>query len=81
MKIISLYKYTNLLENQISAFLKTTSILFTLKNNSNPGLVLEQLVNIAQGKSSEPIWQSSGNSKYLNVSKYLQNAPLVNIKK
>ena len=55
--------------------------LFTLKNNSDPGLVLEQLVNIAQGKSSEPLWQSSGNSKYLNVRKYLQNAPLVNIKK
>jgi hypothetical protein len=55
--------------------------LFTLKNNSNPGLVLEQLVNIAQGKSSELLWQSSGNSKYLNVGKYLQNAPLVNIKK
>ncbi|MBE9250037.1 hypothetical protein IQ226_12900 [Dolichospermum sp. LEGE 00240] len=55
--------------------------LFTLKNNSNPGLVLEQLVNIAQGKSSEPLWQNSGNRKYLNVGKYLQNAPLVNIKK
>jgi hypothetical protein len=55
--------------------------LFTLKNNSNPELVLEQLVNIAQGKSSEPLWQSSGNRKYLNVRKYLQNAPLVNIEK
>jgi hypothetical protein len=55
--------------------------LFTLKNHTDPGLVLKRLMNIAQGTSSEPLWQSSGNRKYVNVGKYLQNAPLVNIKK
>jgi hypothetical protein len=55
--------------------------LFTLKNYTDPGLVLERLMNLTEGKSSEPLWQSSGNRTYLNVRKYLQNAPLVNIKK
>ena len=55
--------------------------LFTLKNGSNPKLVLEQLVNIAEGKSSVSILQSTGGETYINVGNYLQNAPVVNINK
>jgi hypothetical protein len=62
--------------------------LFTLKNSSNPGLVLAKLMDILEGTAGEDqpkiqgiITESSGNRKYLNVGKYLQNAPLVNIRK
>ncbi|MBD2139748.1 hypothetical protein H6F32_19855 [Anabaena sp. FACHB-1237] len=54
--------------------------LFTLKNGTDPKLVLEQLVNISQGKVGRPIYQSSGGKIYLNVSNYLENAPVVNVK-
>jgi len=55
--------------------------LFTLKNGSDPELVLKQLVNIAVGTSSKEILQSTGGKTYVNVGNYLQNAPVVNVEK
>ncbi|MFM6157929.1 MAG: COP23 domain-containing protein, partial [Sphaerospermopsis kisseleviana] len=57
------------------------NLLFTLKDDANPEVVLRQLMNIAEGKSSEPTYQSSGPRTYLNVKNYLNNAPVVNVKK
>lgn len=55
--------------------------LFTLKDGSNSELVLQQLTNIATGRSSEPLWQSSGEKTYFDVQKFLNNAPLLNIQR
>ncbi|MBR8840578.1 MAG: COP23 domain-containing protein [Stigonema ocellatum SAG 48.90 = DSM 106950] len=41
--------------------------LFTLKPSSNPEIVLQQLIEIAEGKNSDMLLQNSGKRKYLNV--------------
>jgi hypothetical protein len=53
--------------------------LFTLKFGSDPQTILKRLVNIADGTSGEPIFQSSGGKTYVNVGNFLKNAPVVNV--
>ncbi len=53
--------------------------LFTLKTGNDNQLVLVQLMNILEGKSSEPLGQSSGNK--IDVHSFLKNAPLINLEK
>ena len=53
--------------------------LFTLKLGSDPQTILKRLVNIVDGTSGEPIFQSSGGKTYVNVGNFLKNAPVVNV--
>lgn len=56
--------------------------LFTIKQGNNPQLVLQKLIDISQGKSSNPLYQNSGSSKKLHVEvqTILNYAPPVNLK-
>lgn len=52
--------------------------LFTVKSGSNPEQVLQRLSDSLEGKTSEPILQSSGGQMYIDVRKILKEAPLIN---
>ena len=51
--------------------------LFQIRPGSNTGNVIAGLNDILEGKSSEPIYQSSGDRIYISVSKFLENAPSI----
>ena len=51
--------------------------LFQVRPGSNPEDVFLGLKGILDGKSSEPIYQSSGDRIYISVSKFLENAPAI----
>ncbi|PNK02802.1 hypothetical protein CEP10_16300 [Cylindrospermopsis raciborskii S07] len=51
------------------------SQLFQLEIGSNPELILQRIVNIQNGVSSSPIFQSSGGTKYYNIYELLEAAP------
>ena len=54
------------------------NILFTLKPNDSPNKVLQQLVDILEGKTSEMLLQSSSDGQsYLPLFDLLKSAPLV----
>lgn len=53
--------------------------LFTVKPGSNPETILGQLIQIGRGRSTEAIWQTANNQRYLNFSIYLENAPVLDI--
>jgi Circadian oscillating protein COP23 len=55
------------------------NLLFTVKDTEEAGHVLQSLVDVLVGTSTEPIWQSSDQRLYLNVKNYLREAPIVNI--
>ncbi len=52
--------------------------LFTVKSGSNPEQVLQGLINSLEGKTSEPILQSSGEQIYIDVQNIFKKAPLIN---
>lgn len=51
--------------------------LFTLKQGSNPEEIMEKLIDILTGASSEPIFQSSGTQVYISFDQWLEQAPEV----
>lgn len=51
--------------------------LFQVKANDDPQAVLKGLTGIIEGKSSEPIYQSSGKQIYIQMDKLLDAAPIV----
>ena len=51
--------------------------LFQVKASSDPQAVLKDLTGIIEGKSSEPIYQSSGQQIYVPMDKLLEAAPTV----
>ncbi|MGF1675959.1 MAG: COP23 domain-containing protein [Rivularia sp. (in: cyanobacteria)] len=53
--------------------------LFTIKQGNNPELVLQRLLNISEGKSSEPLYQNSGKQLHLEVQTILDYAPAVKV--
>ena len=53
--------------------------LFTIKHGYNPQIVLQQLININEGKSGEPLYQSSGKELHVEVKNIFDNAPLVKV--
>ena len=61
--------------------------LFTVKPGTNPQRVLEQLTELASGRTTEGVsqtrypgmWETVNNQKYLNFGVYLQNAPVVDV--
>ncbi|WP_414619937.1 COP23 domain-containing protein [Calothrix sp. CCY 0018] len=53
--------------------------LFTIKQGNNPQLVLQRLLNISEGKSSEPLYQNSGKQLHLEVQTILDYAPSVKV--
>ena len=61
--------------------------LFTVKPGSDPQTVLEQLIALASGRTTEGVsqttnsvmWETVNNHKYLNFGVYLQNAPVVDV--
>jgi hypothetical protein len=61
--------------------------LFTVKPGSDPQKVLEQLIALASGRTTEGVsqttnsvmWETVNNQKYLNFGVYLKNAPVVDV--
>ena len=51
--------------------------LFQVKANDDPQAVLKGLAGIVEGKSSEPIYQSSGQRIYVSMEKLVDSAPIV----
>ncbi len=54
--------------------------LFTVKSGSKPEEVIQRLMEISQGKSAEPLLQSSGEQLYISVKDFLNQATPINIK-
>ncbi|MCF4968351.1 COP23 domain-containing protein [Nostoc sp. CMAA1605] len=54
-----------------------TNHLFTVKSDSDPREVIQRLMDIAEGKSAEPLFQSSGNQLYISVKDFFNNSPLL----
>lgn len=54
----------------------STNQLFTIKSTNQPELVLQKLLDISEGKSGEILFQSSGQQIYVDVRKFLSNAPV-----
>ncbi|MEG3440186.1 COP23 domain-containing protein [Pannus brasiliensis CCIBt3594] len=52
------------------------SQLFTVKPHDNPDLVLQQLMDILEGKTSDMLLQSSGNKTYVSMTEFFAKAPL-----
>ena len=50
--------------------------LFTIKPHDNPDLVLQQLMDILEGKTSDMLLQSSGNQIYVSVPEFFRKAPI-----
>jgi hypothetical protein len=56
---------------------KAEDQLFQVKASNNPEAVLKELTGIIEGKSSEPIYQSSGDKTYVSMEELLKNAPAI----
>ncbi|MBD2302450.1 COP23 domain-containing protein [Nostoc sp. FACHB-190] len=54
-----------------------TNQLFTVRSGSDPRQVIQRLMDIAEGKSAEPIFQNSGDQLYISVTEVLNNSPLL----
>ncbi|WP_322670631.1 COP23 domain-containing protein [Nostoc sp. DedQUE05] len=54
--------------------------LFTVKSGSKPDEVIQRLMDISEGKSAEPILQSSGEQLYIPVQNFLNKSPLLDSK-
>mgnify|MGYP003335438454 CR=1 FL=1 len=52
------------------------SQLFTLKPHDNPDLVLQQLMDILEGKASDLLMQSSGDKTYISMREFFAKAPI-----
>ncbi|MDH6099194.1 COP23 domain-containing protein [Anabaenopsis sp. FSS-46] len=61
--------------------------LFTVKPGSDPQTVLEQLIELASGRTTEGVsqttnsrmWETVNNQKYLNFGVYLESAPVEDV--
>jgi len=53
------------------------SQLFTLKPHDRPDEVVQRLLDIVQGKTSDMLLQSSGNQVYVSMSLFFRKAPLI----
>ena len=53
--------------------------IFRIKPGSDPNIVLQRLLDIAESKSSEMIFQNSGKQIYVHVNKFLDQATVVDI--
>lgn len=54
--------------------------LFTVKSGSKPEEVIQRLMDISEGKSAEPLLQSSGEQLYIPVQNFLNKSPLLDSK-
>ncbi|MBD2303888.1 COP23 domain-containing protein [Nostoc sp. FACHB-190] len=54
-----------------------TNQLFTVKTGSDPREIIQRLMDIAEGKSNDTIFQSSGNQLYISVKNFFNNSPLL----
>ncbi|BAY42197.1 hypothetical protein NIES2111_65930 (plasmid) [Nostoc sp. NIES-2111] len=54
--------------------------LFTVKTGSKAQEVIERLMDIAEGKSAEPLLQNSGEQLYISVQSFLNKSPLISPK-
>lgn len=52
------------------------SQLFTVKPHDNPDLVLQQLMDILEGKTSDMLLQSSGDKTYVSMTEFFAKAPI-----
>lgn len=55
--------------------------LFTIKSTSNPQEVMARLMDIAEGKAADPIFQNSGGKVYISLDKLFENPNLINTQK
>ena len=53
--------------------------IFRIKTGSKPKIVLQRLLNIAEGKSSEMLYQNSGKQLLIDVNKLFNEADAVDI--
>ncbi|BAZ02771.1 hypothetical protein NIES37_67840 [Tolypothrix tenuis PCC 7101] len=53
--------------------------LFTLKSGVNPNEVIRRLMDISEGKASEPLLQNSGHQIYIPVQAFLAQSPIMDI--
>lgn len=51
--------------------------LFTVKSGSDPREVIQRIMDIAEGKSAEPIFQNSGDQLYISVKEIFNKSPLL----
>jgi hypothetical protein len=55
--------------------------LFTIKLTSNPQEVMARLMDIAEGKAADPLFQTSGGKVYIPLPKLFENSNIINAKK
>lgn len=55
------------------------SQLFTIKTGSNADAVIRRIMDIAEGKTSEILFQNSGSQAYIDVQAFLAQSPAINI--
>lgn len=55
--------------------------LFTIKSTSNPQEVMARLIDIAEGKASNPLFQTSGGKVYIPLAKLFENSDIINARK
>jgi hypothetical protein len=55
--------------------------LFTVISNSNPKTILQRLMDIAEGKSSDFVLQNSKDQMYISTKNFLNKSPVVNTSK
>ena len=53
--------------------------LFQLKPNQKGGEVLKSLMDIFEGRTAQPLYQSSGEQVYVPIENFLEKAPAVNL--
>ena len=53
--------------------------LFTIKQGNNPKIVLQRLLGIFEGESSNILYQSSGKKLHVEMKNVFENAPLVKV--
>ncbi len=54
--------------------------LFTIRPGSNPGLVLQRLIDtLVAGRGEPPLYQNSGQQIYIDMKEYFKKAPVENI--
>ncbi|WP_277883400.1 COP23 domain-containing protein [Nostoc flagelliforme] len=53
--------------------------LFTVRSGSNPDELIRRLMDIAEGKTSEPLLQNSGKQTYIPVQAFLVQSPIIDI--
>ncbi|BAZ88558.1 hypothetical protein NIES932_00190 [Raphidiopsis curvata NIES-932] len=65
--------------DQVNRVCNSQNQLFTIKSTEEPDSVLKSLINTVQGRTTDPIWQSSDKNLYLDIKSYLNQAPVINL--